>query len=120
MKKEIVKSESVAIEPQNESVMEKESTGAIQEAVLNETIESENEAIEEQEDVVSEEDALRMPCEAYDFRLQGDERKELLKEVKKDALALKKDLIASKFNTLSLRQIGKYKRMFAQIGRAHV
>lgn len=53
------------------------------------------------------------PAVAYDFRLRGEERKELLKEVKNDALELKKDLVKTKFNTLSLKQIGKNKRMFA-------
>lgn len=58
------------------------------------------------------EDCL-VPAVAYDFRLSGEERKELLKEVKNDALDLKKDLVKTKFNTLSLKQIGKNKRMFA-------
>lgn len=56
---------------------------------------------------------LFIPAMVYDFRLSGEERKALLEEVKADALELKKEIIGSKFNTLSLKQIGKNKRMFA-------
>lgn len=97
MTKEIVKGESI------EQVKEKDKQEEVKEETVNETSNTEKE----------EEEEIEMFCKPYDFRLQGDEREALLKEVKADAMKLKKELIKSNFNTLSLIQLGEAKRMFA-------
>lgn len=81
--------------------------------VETETAVVETEPSQTTQEEKTEEEELRTPCEPYDFRVEGEERQKVLKEIKEDALRLKNDLAATQFNTLSLRQTGKAKRMFA-------